>query len=334
VTTARYALPEWLGGRADACARVCLGDLRVVIDVNGSHVAAGSTALPARALASEAALRVVLESALTAVVSLDESGAITAWNGTAERTFGWTAEAAVGRLVVDLLVPPQYRDIHTRGLDRFRRTGEVPIPGRVLRWRALHRDGHEFPVEISISPAATIDGGTTFVAVVLDVTERTEESARLTAMYEDARRAQESMASLTSMIVHELRSPLGVIAGYASMLQEGLPDAWQHHIGAIVDKADMLRHLVDDLLLASRIEAGHEVPELTRMDLRGIVGDAVNRALPAAELAGAEIVSDVPGDPIVVAADEVHLRHIVDNLVANALAYGRPLSIRPRAKCR
>ena len=66
---------------------------------------------------SEDRLKAVLDSALDAVVTMDEAGAVTGWNVEAERSFGWTAAEAIGRNVV-LLMPPPYRDEHDAYLAR------------------------------------------------------------------------------------------------------------------------------------------------------------------------------------------------------------------------
>ncbi|MGH2839546.1 MAG: response regulator, partial [Solirubrobacteraceae bacterium] len=88
-----------------------------------------------------------------------------------ESTFGWTREEILGRELAGTLIPEAHRDAHRRGLARFLATGDGPVLGRLLELPALHRDGQEFPIELTISPLRT-EHGYSFNAFVRDITER------------------------------------------------------------------------------------------------------------------------------------------------------------------
>ena len=118
-------------------------------------------------------LEAVLEHAHEAFVSIDEDGRVVAWNPEAERTFGWSKEQAIGALLRDLIIPPQHRADHDRGLVRFRETGHGNLVGKRIEITALHRNGNEFPVELTISPLrGTDDEPWTFHAFVHDISDR------------------------------------------------------------------------------------------------------------------------------------------------------------------
>ena len=119
------------------------------------------------------AFRVLTPGSLSAVVSIDEDGAVAAWSDEAELVFGWTAEAMLGRRLAETIIPPQHREAHEAALRRFRRTGAATTTGRVLEASALRADGSEFPVELSISPPwPAADGRRMFTAFLRDLTER------------------------------------------------------------------------------------------------------------------------------------------------------------------
>ncbi|MFA5372378.1 MAG: EAL domain-containing protein [Sideroxydans sp.] len=120
-------------------------------------------------------LRATLETAMDAVVKMDVRGIITGWNRQAEKIFGWTAAEALGRVLGETIIPPQYRDAHTEGLQRFLRSGEGPILNIRTEMTGLHRNGHEFPVELSIAPIKLGDpeaGNYEFSAFIRDITEQ------------------------------------------------------------------------------------------------------------------------------------------------------------------
>ncbi|MGE5445267.1 MAG: sigma 54-interacting transcriptional regulator [Ignavibacteriales bacterium] len=132
-----------------------------------------------RLRASEERTRLVIDTAYDAFVAINTDGLITDWNRQAETTFGWFREEAIGRPLTETIIPPQYREAYKRGLEYFLSTGEGPMLNKRIEITALHRDGHEFHVELTISPLRL---GETYVfnAFVHDITERrrTEEALR------------------------------------------------------------------------------------------------------------------------------------------------------------
>src|SRR6202171_475716 len=121
----------------------------------------------------------IFDSALDAVVTMDADGRIADWKPMAETIFGWPKTEAVGRLVADTIIPQRYRESHRLGLRRFLETGVGPVLNTRLELDGLHRDGHEFPIELSIG--ATRSGqGYAFSAFVRDISERhrAEEAVR------------------------------------------------------------------------------------------------------------------------------------------------------------
>ena len=119
---------------------------------------------------SEGQLKALLDSALDACVTMDETGRLTSWSAAAETVFGWRASEAIGRSLAETIIPQQHREGHARGLARFLETGEGPILRQRIEITALHRDGREFPVELTVTPIRLGDHWL-FGAFVRDLTE-------------------------------------------------------------------------------------------------------------------------------------------------------------------
>lgn len=140
--------------------------------------------------------RQILETAHEAFVAIDAAGVITDWNSAAELTFGWSRDEALGRELAATIIPESHRAAHRSGLARFVATGEARILGKRLELLALHRDGHEFPVELTIAPLQT-DSGYAFNAFLRDVSERRaseQEIRRGRALSERLLRAQDAIS--------------------------------------------------------------------------------------------------------------------------------------------
>ncbi len=147
-------------------------------------------------------------------------------------------------------------------------------------------------------------------------------------LFADARDANRARSEFLNMAGHELRTPLTVIKGYLSMLSDGSlgepPAGLRQPIELLAAKAEELGSLVDDLLFTSRLDSGRLPAHPTRLDLRTAVQEAARRAEPRLHLLGGNLVTSLPGAPLVVSADPEHVARVLDNLVNNALTYRRP----------
>lgn len=149
----------------------------------------------AAAEASQHRTRLIVDTANDAYVAMDAAGVIIDWNRQAEATFGWSREEAIGRSVADTIVPPQFRETHSRGLQRFLAEGIGPVLNRRIELSAIHRDGHEFPVELTIS-AIPLASGHVFSAFLHNISERKQAEADLRNTKEAAEAAHRVLDSI------------------------------------------------------------------------------------------------------------------------------------------
>ncbi|MGI8945711.1 MAG: PAS domain-containing protein, partial [Thermoleophilaceae bacterium] len=115
--------------------------------------------------------RQILETAHDAFIAIDELGMVTDCNPQAEAIFGWTCEEMLGDELAELVIPEGHREAHRRGIAHFLTSGEGPVLGKRLELTALHRDGREFPIELTISALRT-QNGYSFNAFLRDISER------------------------------------------------------------------------------------------------------------------------------------------------------------------
>src|SRR4029077_8523161 len=113
----------------------------------------------------------IIETANDAFIEMDAAGHIANWNRQAEKIFGWNREEVLGRILAETIVPPDFREAHIHGLERFLATGEGPVFNRRIELKALHRDGHILPIELTVWPV-NADGVWSFNAFIHDITAR------------------------------------------------------------------------------------------------------------------------------------------------------------------
>jgi len=130
--------------------------------------------------ANESRLRAMLEAALDAVVAMDHAGHVAGWNHAAEATFGYRAHEAIGQEMAELIVPPAHRAAHRRGLARFLETEHPVILDKRIELTGRHKNGTEFPVELTITRIA-LPGPPMFTGYLRDITDRHRVEAELRA---------------------------------------------------------------------------------------------------------------------------------------------------------
>ena len=187
--------------------------------------------------------RMILETANEAFIGMEPDGTITAWNPQAELTFGWTAAEAIGRTLCDTVVATSYREAHAHGVEQFLTTSNGSFLNRSIDLLALHRDGHEFPVEATVWPVRA-GGQVTYNALVRDVSERLlgEEARRKESALVQLLQSVTIAANRSSSIEHTAKTCLGLICTYtgwqvchvylrANSLPEEMSSAaiWQIH---------------------------------------------------------------------------------------------------------
>jgi two-component system cell cycle sensor histidine kinase/response regulator CckA len=130
--------------------------------------------------------RLILDNANDALVGMDAAGRINDWNHKAEALLGWSRAEAIGRPLAQTIIPARYREAHERGLQQFLASGKGPILNQLIEITAVHREGHEFLVELTVLPIV-VDGTITFSAFLRDISERKRAEASLHEANENLR---------------------------------------------------------------------------------------------------------------------------------------------------
>ncbi|HRY18482.1 MAG TPA: PAS domain S-box protein [Candidatus Competibacteraceae bacterium] len=130
------------------------------------------------AASNEAKNKAILSATLDAIITINREGQIIEFNENAQKIFDYTPAEIIGASLVETLIPEEYRAAHQQGFARFLATGEGPALRQRLVVSALHRQGHVFPVELTISPIETEDA-LLFTAFLRDITEQQNTAREL-----------------------------------------------------------------------------------------------------------------------------------------------------------
>jgi signal transduction histidine kinase len=141
------------------------------------------------------------------------------------------------------------------------------------------------------------------------------------AMSERLQVTENQRRSFLADVTHELRTPLAIIRGQAEGISDGVYPGDALHLAPIVEAAQTLERLVDDLRTLALSETGSLKLALEPLDIAGLVKESVASFQPQAEAAGITLLQEVSGDLPPVVADPVRIRSVVGNLLANAITH-------------
>jgi PAS domain S-box-containing protein len=255
------------------------------------------------------------------------------WNTQAERIFGWSREEAIGRSMAETIVPPRYRDAHKHGLKKLFDTGAGPMSKTRIEIHALHRDGREFPVELTIAPA-NLTGVWTFTAFIRDNSERERAQEELLKAKEAAGFASRSKSEFLANIGHETRTTINAILGMTDLiLDTELTRNQREYLNIIQASAESLLKTINDILDFSEIEAGNVKLEVIEFDLRDSISATIHALAPSAAQKGLQLVCHVQSNvPHKLLGDPGRLRQILTNLISNAIKFTERGEVRVEVK--
>ena len=304
------------------------GEFPVQISLSPLHTDEGVVAIAAVCDVSEQQrasrkFQGLLEAAPDAIVICDQSGRIVIANSQADAMFGHTRQELIGR-DIERLIPGRYRIAHAAHRSRFFGEPRARAMGVGLELLALHRDGTEFPVEISLSPLET-ESGTLVMAAIRDVRERRHMERELKEKNGQLRRANESKVRFLASMSHELRTPLNAIIGFTGTLLMKLAGPLNNEqdkqLRTVRSAAEHLLALINDLLDITRIESGQAKLHPEPTSCRQVATDVAEQIRPLADSKGLSLRLDLPAIDQVIRTDRRALRQVLLNLLSNAVKY-------------
>jgi CheY-like chemotaxis protein/nitrogen-specific signal transduction histidine kinase len=184
----------------------------------------------------------------------------------------------------------------------------------------LHRDGHEFPVEISLSPLQT-PTGLLVSSAIRDISDRKAIERALLDAHKEAERANRAKSAFLAAASHDLRQPLQTLSLLnAALARTAEPDSKAAGIAAGAAQAlSSMSELLNALLDISKLEAGAVKPDIEDCSVRLIFERLRAQFAAQAEAKGLELIVDECDD--IVRTDAILLEQIVQNLLANAIRY-------------
>ncbi len=252
-------------------------------------------------------LRAIIDNSADGIMILDAECRVEVINRTLSRMTGWPLEKARGK--------PGHAVLHLENASEpdpcEQMEKGVPFKEQIYREGDIVRPGKpRITVGVTYTPVFDEAGELQYIIVnVNDITR--------------FREAEEMKSTFISVISHELKTPVALIKGYAATLRredvQWDMETIREGLEIIEEEADRLTRLIDNLLDASRIQAGGLKLEFEEVDLKDLIKRVVDGF--QVQTAAHQIVIDVPDDLPPVWADKERVRQVLDNLLSNAIKY-------------
>jgi PAS domain S-box-containing protein len=261
---------------------------------------------------SETRMRGILQSAMDAIITVDDKQTVVLFNAAAVTMFGCPAEDAIGSPLTRFI--PARLSAHYVG---FPETHEPIEPNHLVVdptgvTVGLRPDGEEFPVELTVSVVTEADIRL-FTLIIRDVSDKVQARAAL-------ERSNRDLKQFAFVASHDLKTPLRSIGGFVQLLAKGHAQVFDTNANALVERilsaVRRLEQLTDDLLRYAQIDTA--AVELLPVDMSDVGHEVISLLDAVIEQTNGAVTMDVL--PTVM-GDRTQLVQLLLNLIGNGLKY-------------
>ena len=300
---------------------------------------------------NEEKFRTISESANDAIIMMDSEGNVSYWNRAAEKMFGYKNDEVIGKNIHELLAPPRFHDAHKQAFKKFKETGKGAAIGKTIELSALHKDGTEFPVELSLSSIKLNDKWNA-IGIIRNIKERKdiekklhEKLKELKEVITEKERAEKKIKELNkdlerkvkertqeigkllkqkddfvNQLGHDLKTPLTPLIALLPLVKEKEKDP---QLKKLVDialrNANYMKSLITDTLKLAKLNSSNISFEIDDINLETVVDEILEDNKPLFDNYRINVIDNI--DNVIVKADRLRIKEVFNNIITNSIRY-------------
>jgi PAS domain S-box-containing protein len=272
---------------------------------------------------NEQLLRVFIDSAPVAIIVTDSTHKVLQWNRKAELIFGYTFRDVIHKQIYDFIIPDHLIEYYKKDIQNYMNTGKSKMTHANTEMPAKHKLGHEFIIDISITPYRMNDSWH-FMSYIADITEvKKIEERLLRKEYELAQSKiiDEKKNEFLSIASHELKTPLTIVKAYTQLALAVAEKSDDSDLSGYLTKVDSqaykLQLLIQQLLDISKMQRGTMEYNFKNAEIKHFLEDTVSsmqRILP-------NKLNTYINHNAIVKMDVLRIEQVLSNLLNNASKY-------------
>ncbi len=264
----------------------------------------------------------LMESSLSTKVVIDDRGVVVDYHPAAQQLLGYTRTEMIGAKMSEYIVPERLRQAHDKAFEHFLVSGEGNVIGRRVEIEALHKDGYELPVELTVNALDT-QHGIYFGAEIRDLRQWRSLERDMREAREESDLANQSKSRFLATMSHEIRTPLNALLGILNLIKADEKDAQQLSLLTTAENAgDRLMRLLTNLLDYSKIEAGEMSNDTSPFSPGSVITEVTALFQSNNGAAGIEVRAELNGlEDLWVLGDSQKVMQVLTNLLSNAMKF-------------
>ena len=264
---------------------------------------------------SESRFRALMENIEgVAVQGYAMDGTVTYWNTAAQRLYGYSAAEAVGRNLLDLIIPMEMRAQATQAMQQMATTGGVTPASELL---LMSKSGISVPVFSSHARVHPPGRPVELFCLDIDLTVRKQFEAELISAKADAEQANRAKSTFLTAVSHDLGQPLSALSLLVSVFKQSTPPTANRMIQNMQDCVDGMSGLLTDLMEMSKLDAGVVIPKPTDFAVQELFSSVVSVHAVEALMKGLRL--RIRRSAAFAHTDFKLVQRILGNLVSNAV---------------
>ncbi len=296
-------------------------------------------------LRSEKRTQAIVDHTADGIITINKRSQIQSYNATCEAIFGYKAGETIGQNI-SMLMPDSERKAHDHYMGIYNKTGNKHILGNVREVTGRRKNGETFPLRLAVNQF-DIENEQLFVGIMQDISEEkaaqkellrhrdhleelvAEQTADLRLAKTKAEKADKAKSEFLANMSHELRTPMHSIIGFSELglsilektAQTEKKAELQDHLKEILDSANRLMALLNNLLDLSKLEANAMHFQFEENNLLTLVEDVVKSLRAQSDAKQIDITLTTTDGPVLAEFDRAKIYQVLLNFLSNALKF-------------